>query len=522
MEEDAEKLKAEARRGAKLLADAIGALMSREERLPDGRVRKIHPLASIGYVASGPNTHIIRLECVRGYSPSAIVSRTQDIRAESGVPVTFRLSADGLLAEFPRRHRAIIRFSSLDLTAAPDTPLPIPVGMPGDGQPRWGDLAALAHLLVAGATGSGKSVWATCYLLALMLLRGPDAVRFVLVDPKIVELAPFFEGAPHLVTDPITEPMPALAAVDWLVQEMDTRYAFLAQKRCKNIQTYHETYPSEKDIFPYLVAHIDECYDLFLAAQAESKETRAALETALVRIAQKGRAAGIHLVICTQKPTNEAIPSLLKANLPNRIAFRVFNETDSRVILDTDGAERLLGKGDGLFSENGELTRIQGYYLTDQETSHYAALAKTKWSGVVPRWEPLVTPPWGGGRRAVGEEPGDGEDGEGPGDGQKPGDARPSSPEVGDDAAVSVADFRRVLLVLQTLAAAHATGSLSRRGLIGLGWPERAARALLEWAEASGWLRDQGRGLPRVWSGPTLADPFRGCSSSDDAETDPK
>ncbi len=257
------------------------------------------------------------------------------------------------------------------------SPLTFALGKALNGEPICCDLAAMPHLLMAGQTGSGKSVAINALLCSLILKASPDQVRMILVDPKILELK-VYEGIPHLLMPVITEPLKASLALKWACNEMDRRYQLMETSSVRHISGFnqfwdHATADQKASIrerfpdieigkLPFIVIVIDELADLMLTASKD-------VEGSIQRLAQKARASGIHLVLATQRPSVDVITGVIKANLPCRIAFKVFSRIDSRTILDTMGAERLLGKGDTLFLRPGSsrLERIQGAFLSDEE-----------------------------------------------------------------------------------------------------------------------------------------------------------
>ncbi|WP_141730792.1 FtsK/SpoIIIE family DNA translocase [Oligoflexus tunisiensis] len=257
------------------------------------------------------------------------------------------------------------------------SPLTFALGKALNGEPICCDLAAMPHLLMAGQTGSGKSVAINALLCSLILKARPEQVRMILVDPKILELK-IYEGIPHLLMPVITEPLKASLALKWACQEMDRRYQLMETASVRHLTGFNQFWDNatveQKDAIrerfpateigklPFIVVVIDELADLMLMA---SKDVEASIQ----RLAQKARASGIHLVLATQRPSVDVITGVIKANLPCRIAFKVFSRIDSRTILDSMGAERLLGKGDMLFLRPGSsrLERIQGAFLADEE-----------------------------------------------------------------------------------------------------------------------------------------------------------
>ncbi|MCE2463931.1 MAG: DNA translocase FtsK [Dehalococcoidia bacterium] len=236
--------------------------------------------------------------------------------------------------------------------------LPVALGEDTAGEPVAGDLSGLPHLLIAGATGSGKSVCTNTIVSSLLLTNGPDKLRMVMVDPKRVELTPF-NGIPHLVTKVIVDTDEVLSVLRAMQNEMTRRYRLLEEIGARNLEAYNK---KSSVHMPFLVIIIDELADLMMAASYE-------VEHSLVRLAQLGRAAGIHLIVATQRPSVKVVTGLLKANVPARIAFSVASQVDSRVILDTGGAEKLMGKGDMLLlnSDSPKPRRVQGTYVSDLE-----------------------------------------------------------------------------------------------------------------------------------------------------------
>ncbi|MBU0647565.1 DNA translocase FtsK [Patescibacteria group bacterium] len=237
--------------------------------------------------------------------------------------------------------------------------IPILLGRNIAGQPAIDDLTKMPHLLIAGATGSGKSVFINTTLLTLLSNFTPDQIKFILIDPKRVELSSY-NKLPHLLTPVVTEAKNALTALKWGIEEMNQRYKILSENKSRNIYSYNHKNPNKP--LPYIIIIIDELADLMMTAGNE-------IETAICRLAQMARATGIHLIVATQRPSVDVITGLIKANIATRIAFAVASQIDSRTILDGIGAEKLLGKGDMLYisRETGKPTRIQGVLVSDQE-----------------------------------------------------------------------------------------------------------------------------------------------------------
>ncbi len=246
--------------------------------------------------------------------------------------------------------------------------LPVALGKTTDGMPVFGDLAAMPHLLVAGATGSGKSVFMNSLIMSFLFRMSPQQLRMILIDPKMLEFAAF-AGLPHLVTDVITDNKIAINAMNWAAAEMDRRYGLMAKTNSKNIESYNSKMKGA-DKLPYLVVVVDELADLMMMGGQE-------VEIAITRLAQKARASGIHLVIATQRPSAEVVTGLIKANIPSRISFKVPSGIDSRTILDTSGAEGLMGRGDSLMIQPGiPLRRLHGTFVTEEELARVVNYAK--------------------------------------------------------------------------------------------------------------------------------------------------
>jgi S-DNA-T family DNA segregation ATPase FtsK/SpoIIIE len=267
--------------------------------------------------------------------------------------------------------------------------LPVVLGRDVIGRPMVGDLAKMPHLLVAGATGMGKSVCMNAMICSILLFRTPDEVRFIMVDPKMVELAGY-EDIPHLLTPPITDMTKAHAALEWACRTMDERYEALKATGCRNILDFNALGETEirfrlakkelklEDLahssahMPYIVVLVDEYADLMMV----NKE----VEKSIVRLAAKSRACGIHVILTTQRPSADVVTGLIKSNLPSRICFRVVDRNNSRVVLDVSGAENLLGKGDMLFLQPGTSVpaRGQGVFLKDAEINAIVEHAKAQ------------------------------------------------------------------------------------------------------------------------------------------------
>ncbi|MDF2461666.1 MAG: putative cell division FtsK/SpoIIIE [Candidatus Saccharibacteria bacterium] len=301
----------------------------------------------------------VKLNKITGLDTNLALSlAAHPIRIEAPIPGK---SAVGV--ELPNKKIATVRLR--DVLTAPELkketePLVFALGRDVSGTPMCTDLAKMPHMLIAGATGSGKSVMINTLLTSLLYRNSPEQMKLILVDPKRVELG-LYNDIPHLLTPVIVEPEKCISALKWAVTEMEERYKLLAEAGNRNIVEYNKAH--KEDAMPYIVVVIDELADLMVLAAAD-------VETLIVRLAQMARAVGIHLVLATQRPSVDVITGIIKANIPARLAFSVASQVDSRTILDQMGAEKLLGKGDMLFSNPDFIKprRIQGVFVSEEET----------------------------------------------------------------------------------------------------------------------------------------------------------
>lgn len=324
--------------------------------------------ASVAHIVMGPSIVQFQLELAPGTKVSKVSSLTNELTMALAV-VSVRIEAPipGLPyvgVEIPNsRRRSIPLRTALESQEFQSSTalLPLPMGMQVDSRFLVFALEEMPHLLVAGTTGSGKSVFVNCCILGMCLRRTPDELRLILVDPKHVEFA-VYEGLPHLLALPVSDPRKAVDALAWAVQEMESRMEAFARAHVRNLASYNAK-ALPKDRFPSIVVVVDELADLMYSSGKE-------VEGLIVRLAQKARAAGIHLILATQRPSVDVITGLIKANVPARAAFAVPSQTDSRTIIDTGGADKLLGKGDLLFlsTRSPRPVRLQSPFITEERT----------------------------------------------------------------------------------------------------------------------------------------------------------
>ncbi|WP_251668866.1 MULTISPECIES: DNA translocase FtsK [unclassified Sporosarcina] len=327
--------------------------------------------ATVMAAVQGPAVTMFELTVEQGVKVSKIRNLTddlklalaaRDIRIQAPIPGTSMIGV-----EIPNRQTRAVRISEVIESASfnsSDSPLEAVLGLSLTGEPQTLDLRKMPHGMIAGATGSGKSVCINSILISLLYKASYHDLKLLLIDPKMVELAPY-NGIPHLLSPVITDVKAATAALKWAVEEMERRYELFAHSGVRNIERYNEMVMESRRFslkMPYMLIVIDELADLMMMAPAD-------VEISISRITQKARACGIHLIIATQRPSVDVITGTIKANIPTRIAFAVSSQVDSRTILDGVGAERLLGKGDMLYLGNGQSSpvRLQGTFVTDDE-----------------------------------------------------------------------------------------------------------------------------------------------------------
>ena len=372
-----------------------------EKKLADfsvmGRVVKVHP---------GPVITMYEFEPAPGVKVSRIVNLSDDLalalRAMS-VRIVAPIPGKNVVGiEVPNVERDVVVLRDVVAHASfQETEARIPIALGKDifGNPLTTDLASMPHLLVAGATGTGKSVFLNALLCSILMRSTPDDVKLLLIDPKMLEFS-LYQGIPHLIAEVVTNPKRAAAALLGVVGKMEERYRLMAQKGVRNIEQYNRAVakdlaanrpkPDDEIVpkkLPYIVVVIDELADLMIVAARDVEES-------LMRLAQMARAAGIHLVLATQRPSVDVLTGIIKANFPSRISFQVSSRTDSRTVLDANGAERLLGQGDLLHVPPGssKLERIHGPYISEKEVQAVTEWTRTQGS---PEFDPDADPSQG-------------------------------------------------------------------------------------------------------------------------------
>ncbi len=370
----------ESRMGKADRGDIKGNAQTIEETLDSFGIR-----AQIVEVNQGPAVTQYALDVALGTKLSKITSLERDLALALTSPTgTIRIEAPipgrSLVGiELPNKAPEFVHLKKIlssDVMQKNSDKLTVALGLDVAGNPIVANIAKMPHMLIAGQTGSGKSVCLNAFLISLLFRASPSEVKFILVDPKRVELTSY-NDIPHLITPVIVEPKKVISALRWLLEEMDKRYKLFSAAGVRNIEGYNEM--SGFQALPYLVLVVDELADIMLFSPAE-------VEDSITRIAQMSRATGIHMILATQRPSVDVITGLIKANIPSRVAFAVSSQIDSRVILDGQGAEKLLGRGDMLFlpPEQAKPMRIQGAFLSDKDITATVSFLKSQ--GVEPQY----------------------------------------------------------------------------------------------------------------------------------------
>jgi DNA segregation ATPase FtsK/SpoIIIE, S-DNA-T family len=346
----------------------------------DGRIVQVSP---------GPIITSYEFEPAPGIKVSQVVNLADDLALAlkaASVRIVGPIPGRGTVAvEVPNDQQATVYLREIFVSgefAESKGKLPLALGKDVNGMPVVADLTAMPHLLVAGATGSGKSVGLNSMICSILYKATPADVRFLMVDPKRLELS-VYEGIPHLLSPVVTDAREAAARLRWIVGKMDERYKQLQLKQVRNIEGYNKSVPPEEKL-PYWVVVVDELADLMMVSAGE-------VQTSLVRLAQIARAVGIHLIIATQRPSVDVVTGLIKANFPTRIAFQVASKVDSRTVLDGNGAEQLLGRGDMIYVPPGanKQTRVHGAWVGDEEVKAICEFLRKQGTAV---YEEVVLP----------------------------------------------------------------------------------------------------------------------------------
>ena len=363
--------------GGGMAAAAAGELQTNQQRLQDALI-SFGVDAHIVNVTRGPSVTRYELELEQGVKLNKITNLSDDIALALGAsavrvaPIPDKISTVGI--EVPNRQVSPVAIRDvISDRAFTDSPSKVSfaVGKDIGGNCVVGNIAKLPHMLIAGTTGSGKSVCTNSLIISLLYKATPDEVRLIMVDPKMVELG-VYNGIPHLLIPVVTDPKKAAGALQWAVCEMMKRYKAFSEVGAKDLASYNNhARKSGRDTMPQIVVVIDELADLMLVAAKEVEES-------ICRVAQMGRASGMHLVIATQRPSADVITGLMKANIPSRIAFAVASSLESRIILDTTGAEKLVGKGDMLYAPlgQGKPQRVQGCFISEEEVAQVVDFIK--------------------------------------------------------------------------------------------------------------------------------------------------
>lgn len=353
-----------------------------QQNILDQTLRNFKVRAKVVNVTQGPAVTRFEVHPEPGVKVNKITNLSDDIKlslAAKDIRIEAPIPGKNTIGiEVPNRKSKPVLLKEIIQSPEFETnqsPLAVAMGLDISGKPIVTDLQKMPHGLIAGATGSGKSVCINAMLVSLLYKASPDEVKLLLIDPKMVELAPY-NHIPHLVSPVITDVKAATASLKWAVEEMERRYELFAHTGVRDIGRYNEMvkkHDEKSGKLPYLVIIIDELADLMMVAPGD-------VEDSICRIAQKARACGIHLILATQRPSVDVITGLIKANIPTRIAFSVSSQVDSRTIIDSSGAEKLLGRGDMLFLENGSSKpfRVQGNFVTDDEIEEVVNFVKSE------------------------------------------------------------------------------------------------------------------------------------------------
>ena len=330
-----------------------------------GKIKKIN---------NGPVVSLYEFEPAPGIKVSKIVNLSDDI-ARNTSSISARVSpvpgksTVGIEIPNPKRESVILsEIISSENFRKRDVKLPITLGKSISGLPLVADLASMPHLLVAGTTGSGKSVCINSIILSILFKHSPETCKLILIDPKMLELSSY-EGIPHLLTPVITDANKATSALSWTVREMENRYKLMSSEGVRNIDSYNQKHKLK---MPYIVVSVDEMSDLMLVSGKE-------IENYVQKLSAMARAAGIHIIMATQRPSVDVITGTIKANFPTRISFQVSSKIDSKTILGEQGAEQLLGKGDMLFmSSANKIFRIHGPYVSEKEIEKVTSFVRAQ------------------------------------------------------------------------------------------------------------------------------------------------
>ncbi len=331
-------------------------------------------------ISRGPSVTRYELQPAAGVKISKITNLANDIAmnlATSGVRIEAPIpNKPAVGIEVPNKNTSIVKIREIidsQTFSASKSKLSVALGKDISGEQRIADIAKMPHGLIAGATGSGKSVCINSIIMSILYKASPDDVKLLLIDPKVVELG-IYNGIPHLIVPVVTDPRKAAGALGWAVLEMEKRYKLFAENDVRNLAGFNELAEKRDDLMkmPQMVIIIDELADLMMTAPGE-------VEDSICRLAQKARAAGIYLIVATQRPSVDVVTGLIKANIPTRIAFAVSSQVDSRTIIDVGGAEKLMGKGDMLFFPTGAIKpeRIQGCFVSDSEVEKVVQYLKS-------------------------------------------------------------------------------------------------------------------------------------------------